>query len=777
MEEITYSWLVDKICTKIKIDESTMKRKLSYIPTGVKPPTYLYIRDDDDVYVYLTTLDEEKSRSVLHVEVGNELEMVDVNEQQSRVQRKSSVGVNYEEENFGGLDNDDRANVGAITLYANEPLGEQLAEPLETLEPLEPLEPLRDVDNGVNSNMSMSKENDGIREYVEEPRDSQHSKFKGPWDDGLDLVIGQEFENSDDVKYLVETGANRNCFGLTLLNSNKKRYVVKCAEEGCEWYIRFSKAKDSTRFSVRTYRKLHTCVRSNTATGIKRRGTPRLVATVLHEDYPGQYKTPTPKSLIGLVQGKHGTTVSYSTAIRGKKLAVSDIRACPEESFKMVYQYLYMLEKVNPGTKTSVVLDEEKRFKYLFVALGAAIEGFKVMRKVIIVDATFLKTIYKGVLIFATAQDPNHHHYPLAFAVADGEKDVTWKWFFKTLKTVIPDSSELVFMSDRNSSLIKAVAEVYPSSHHGNCVYHLSQNVRTKVAYNKEGVAKTFRRIASICSVSEFEHEYAEFRRRHPKVATYLDENTDLEKWARCHFPGVKYNIDTSNAVESMNGVFRDVRGYALLPMIDAIIGKFAEWSCNNRKEALSGSNAHRLVPFVENEIHETCEVAQKLPVIELNTYELQYSVIGRDGKTYVVDLRNKSCYCRCFDLDKYPCVHAIAAVMTHLKQKDRSEEVKSLYDLITKYYFVEMWVMAYVRTIYPVPHKSEWVIPSEIQELFAYPPVHVVKKGRVQETRHPSVGERRPKNKRVKGRNLESWFFPNHESDSQGSGQYTSGN
>ena len=177
----------------MKIDESTMKLKLSYIPTGVKPPTYLYIRDDDDVYVYLTTLDEEKSRSVLHVEVGNELEMVHLNEQQSRVQGKSSVGVNYEEENLGGLDNDDRANVGAITLYANEPLGEQLAEPLETLEPLQPLEPLRDVDNGVDSNLSMTKENDGIREYVEEPRDSQHSKFKGPWDDGLDLVIGQEF--------------------------------------------------------------------------------------------------------------------------------------------------------------------------------------------------------------------------------------------------------------------------------------------------------------------------------------------------------------------------------------------------------------------------------------------------------------------------------------------------------------------------------------------------------------------------------------------------------
>ena len=243
--------------------------------------------------------------------------MVHLNEQQSRVQGKSSVGVNYVEENFGGIDNVDRANVGAIILYANEQLGEQLPEPLETLEPLEPLEPLRDVDNGVDSNVDMSKENDGIREYVEEPRGNQHSKFKGPWDDGLDLVVGQEFENNDDVKYLVETGANRNCFGLSILNSDTKRYVVSCAEEGCMVHTIF-KSKDSTRFSVRTYRKLHTCLRSNTATGIKRRGTPRLVATVLHEDYSGQYKTPTPKSLISLVQGKHGTTVSYSTANRGK---------------------------------------------------------------------------------------------------------------------------------------------------------------------------------------------------------------------------------------------------------------------------------------------------------------------------------------------------------------------------------------------------------------------------------------------------------------------------
>ena len=69
----------------------------------------------------------------------------------------------------------------------------------------------------------------------------------------------------------------------------------------------------------------------------------------------------------------------------------------------MIYSYLFMLEKVNPGTKTCVELVEGCKFKYLFVALGACIERFAVMRKVIVVDATWLKNGYGGVLVFAKA--------------------------------------------------------------------------------------------------------------------------------------------------------------------------------------------------------------------------------------------------------------------------------------------------------------------------------------------------------------------------------------
>ena len=142
-------------------------------------------------------------------------------------------------------------------------------------------------------------------------------------------------------------------------------------------------------------------------------------------------ETPAPKSIMDLVKTKFGVKISYATAWRGKNKVVSDLRGSPEESYKMLYSYLYMLEKVNPGTVTSVKVDEENKFKYLFIALGASIEGFQVMRKVISVDATFLKKGYGGVLVFATAQDPNRHHYPIVFGVLDCENNASWYWFFR----------------------------------------------------------------------------------------------------------------------------------------------------------------------------------------------------------------------------------------------------------------------------------------------------------------------------------------------------------
>ncbi|XP_022570698.1 protein FAR1-RELATED SEQUENCE 4-like [Brassica napus] len=259
--------------------------------------------------------------------------------------------------------------------------------------------------------------------------------------------------------------------------------------------------------------------------------------------------------------------------------------------------------KTNPDTVTRVVVDEANKFKYLFFALGASIEGFSAMRKVLIVDATHLKNVYGGVLIVAAAQDPDHHTYPIAFGVADGEKNDSWMWFMEQLKSVIGDVPGLVFLSDRNKSLINAVGAVFPQAAHGYCIWHLSQNVKGHVRNHRDTCAFKFMECAHAYTVAEFLNLYDAFRRRYPSAAEYLDKNVEERKWARCYFEGDRYNVDTTNSVESFNGVIKEARKFTLLPMFDVIIAKMAEWFNKHRKEAAEIPPTLKLVPIVETEI------------------------------------------------------------------------------------------------------------------------------------------------------------------------------
>ena len=87
------------------------------------------------------------------------------------------------------------------------------------------------------------------------------------------------------------------------------------------------------------------------------------------------------------------------------------IRGSPEDSFPLLRSYFHMLKVRNPGTVTHIEVDDNKKFKFLFVALNVAIRGFTVMRKVIGLDGTFFTSTCKGMLLIATCKDGNFHCY------------------------------------------------------------------------------------------------------------------------------------------------------------------------------------------------------------------------------------------------------------------------------------------------------------------------------------------------------------------------------
>jgi len=131
-----------------------------------------------------------------------------------------------------------------------------------------------------------------------------------------------------------------------------------------------------------------------------------------------------------------------------------------------------------------------------------------------------------------------------------------------------------------------------------------------------------------------------------------------------------------------------------------------------------------------------------------LNTFERQYNVTGTDEKGYLVDLINKTCHCRHFEIDRYPCVHALVAIMKYCRTTTDDTLEQLVENYCSKYYWMEQWTLAYCRTIYPVPHHSSWQVPEEIQSQIVFPP-YVEKKGRLQTTRFPSAGKYQRKRKK----------------------------
>ena len=70
--------------------------------------------------------------------------------------------------------------------------------------------------------------------------------------------------------------------------------------------------------------------------------------------------------------------------------------------------------------------------------------------------------------------------------------------------------------------------------------------------------------------------------------------------------------------------------------MIDAMVAKLTEWFNKYRKISLETPKTQKLIPFVEDLLHIRCEEATLLPVTELNSFFLEYDVIGVGGSSYV---------------------------------------------------------------------------------------------------------------------------------------------
>ncbi|XP_062075264.1 uncharacterized protein LOC133779305 [Humulus lupulus] len=223
-------------------------------------------------------------------------------------------------------------------------------------------------------------------------------------------------------------------FEFKVKKSAKNIWCTICVDDKCKWRLRATKLVNSTMFEVRKFFGEHTCsldVRNKD----HRQASPWLIGHVIRRKFEGDNVNYKPRSIVKDMSLSYGVHMSYAKAWRCREHALAYIRGIPESSFQKLPSFLYMMEQKNPGTITHLQMDNE--------------------------DGTFLSTQCGGTLLCAMGQDANKQIYPIAFSVVDSENNDSWLYFLLRLKEAIGEVENLVFVSDRHTSIASALTKIF----------------------------------------------------------------------------------------------------------------------------------------------------------------------------------------------------------------------------------------------------------------------------------------------------------------------------
>ncbi|XP_060171531.1 uncharacterized protein LOC132602779 [Lycium barbarum] len=279
---------------------------------------------------------------------------------------------------------------------------------------------------------------------------------------------------------------------------------------------------------------------------------------------------------------------SYHKAWRSLQHACNVIRGIPENNYTLLPQYLHMMKLRNPGTVANIKWTADNKFKYVFFTYGASIEGWKHCRPVMMMDATFLKSKCRGVLMIAVEKDGNNSIFPLAFGIVDSENNESYRWFFRHVKKVFGTRKDLSIIFDRHSSITTAIKELYPDTQHGICIYHMEKNLQKY--FPSEAILSLFYNATTTYKQAEFRTYMSQIQQIDPKAAEYIEEEPP-KRWARSFHTNRRYNMLTTNNVETMNFVLRKAREFPIMACIDYIQNKLQNWFYQRKLDATGSSH------------------------------------------------------------------------------------------------------------------------------------------------------------------------------------------
>ncbi|KAK6777986.1 hypothetical protein RDI58_024704 [Solanum bulbocastanum] len=220
------------------------------------------------------------------------------------------------------------------------------------------------------------------------------------------------------------------------------------------------------------------------------------------------------------------------------------------------------------------------------------------------------------------------------------DNDASRTFLFEKLKDIVVDESNLCFISDRQKSITNGITKVYNHAHHAYGMRHLSENL-----------------------------------------------------WVNHH------------CGDSLYLYYNEAKAYSLEEFNDYSV-EFKDKSLEALKERhayVLKSKGNKMVPAAERIARKKMIEGYSLYVENITVDGNQFTVFSA-GSTSTVNLLEKLCSCREYDLVKIPCTHA----MTALSSKHDDEYGMNIYEYSSPINKATTYLLAYSKSINVVPIESE---------------------------------------------------------------------
>ncbi|XP_060179477.1 uncharacterized protein LOC132609489 [Lycium barbarum] len=270
--------------------------------------------------------------------------------------------------------------------------------------------------------------------------------------------------------------------------------------------------------------------------------------------------------------------------------------------------------------------------------------------------------MYRAQLLAAVGVDGNNNIFPIAYAIVEKECKDTWQWFlnYLTIHIEIEEQYLWTFMSDKQKGLLEAFEEVLPNVSHRFCARHLHNNFKN-AGFPGHVLKDAFWKAARATTVEAFNIGMSEIFELDKEVYEWLSTKLPSE-WSRSHFsPLSKCDMLLNYVCEVFNSLILDARDKPIIKILETIRHILMARIAFNRDKAETWTSGD-ICSIIKKKLHTNMKGASGYIPPKADSWN--YEIIGStDIDTWAVDLYNKICSCRKWELSGIPCKHAICAI------------------------------------------------------------------------------------------------------------------